>query len=66
MSKEPNMDIFEQQLKNEREKLKSCQQSKKFSSCFNCEKLVGCEVRRGFVGALYKSMNKGKDGGFNF
>ena len=36
------------------------------SSCVKCEKFFDCPLRKQYVDAVYKSMNNGKDGGFNF
>lgn len=47
-------------------KLKECQNSKSYKSCFNCEKFLDCKLRDEYVTAVYESMSKGKSGGFDF
>jgi hypothetical protein len=46
--------------------LKQCQTDKKFGSCSVCEKYLECSLRREYVSKVYLSMNKDKDGGFEF
>jgi hypothetical protein len=59
-------DKWELQLNKELEKLKSCQTDKKVDSCLKCKEILECEVRKHYVQAVYESMNKGEDGGFEF
>lgn len=71
MSEPQNIDIFERQLQEELAKLKQCQESKKVESnatpsCYNCENLIECEIRKSYVSAVYKSMNKGEASDFDF
>lgn len=65
MSESPERD-FEEELKRASEELRSCQESRNLSSCFVCEKVLGCELRERYVKAVYFSMSKGKDGEFEF
>ena len=53
-------------LENSLKKLKECQKEKQLNSCFNCKKLLQCEIRENYLKNVYKSMNKGKGGNFEF
>lgn len=59
-------DSFEIALEEKTQTLKSCQESKMLSSCFNCEKIFECDIRKNYVDAAYNSMSKGSSGGFEF
>lgn len=59
-------DQFEQRLLETTAKLKECQEQMGVKSCFECEKLFECEIRSDYVEAVYKSLNKGVEGGFEF
>ncbi len=68
-------DIFEEALDAKIELLQECQKShnvaivfndESHGSCAPCPKIIGCEVRRQYVGAVYNSMSKGDTGGFEF
>jgi len=37
-----------------------------YGSCTPCPKIIGCETRHSYVGAVYNSMSKGDTGGFEF
>ncbi len=66
---EPNMkspDIYEQKLADEIVALKECQKNHKINSCIKCKDVIGCEIRKRYVNAVYQSMNKGAGGGFEF
>ncbi|ASQ30156.1 hypothetical protein CAV_0490 [Campylobacter avium LMG 24591] len=61
------MDKFEENLKAKLQELQKCQASLTLESCYPCEKLLECELRKSYVDAVYNSMSKGKiDGGFDF
>ncbi len=60
------IDKYKQNLENATEKLKECQKSLELKSCFNCEKVLDCEIRKEYIDAVYKSMSKGQSGGFEF
>ncbi len=60
------VDIYEERLNEQIKNLQECQQSHNLKSCYNCPKLLECEVRKLYVSAVYKSMNKGQLGDFNF
>jgi hypothetical protein len=60
------MDKYEIALEDITIKLKQCQTDKKFVSCSVCEKYLECSLRREYVSKVYLSMNKDKDGGFEF
>ncbi len=49
-----------------KEALQKCQQEHNLTSCFPCEKVIGCEIRKAYVASVYESMNKGNKGGFEF
>ncbi|MGB2552427.1 MULTISPECIES: hypothetical protein [unclassified Campylobacter] len=59
-------DKFELELDNQIDILKSCQSQKNLTSCFACENLFECEIRKNYVDAVYNSMSKGSTGGFDF
>ncbi len=59
-------DEFELRLQNSLKILKECQEKHNLKSCLKCQKVIGCEIRKEYVDAVYKSMNKGKGGGFEF
>jgi len=59
-------DEYKQNLIDATKKLKECQKSLNFKSCFDCEKLFDCEIRKEYIDAVYKSMSKGQSGGFEF
>ncbi|MEF3192408.1 MAG: hypothetical protein K6347_07715 [Campylobacterales bacterium] len=63
-------DRFIRQLEEATLKLKSCQQEKfpeaNPPSCLPCPQLLECTIRLTYVDAVYKSMNKGQHGGFEF
>jgi hypothetical protein len=60
------MDKWDKLLEAILTELKQCQADKKFGSCSVCEKYLECSLRREYVSKVYLSMNKGKDGGFEF
>jgi hypothetical protein len=59
-------DQYELQLQESMRKLQACQVSMGVTSCMSCDKLLNCELRTSYVEDVYKSMNKGKGGGFEF
>ncbi|MFK5882094.1 MAG: hypothetical protein QM482_07750 [Sulfurospirillum sp.] len=61
-----NEDKYKQNLTDATKKLKACQKNLNFKSCFNCEKLFDCKIRKEYIDAVYKSMSKGQSGGFEF
>lgn len=46
--------------------LESCQKQNAVDSCLKCANLIGCELRKSYVDAVYKSMNDGESGYFDF
>jgi hypothetical protein len=46
--------------------LQEFQQEYDVSSCYLCEKCIGCEIRAKYIRAVYESMSKGETGGFDF
>jgi len=60
------LDVFELALVGKKEALQFCQKEQGVASCFVCEKLLGCSLRREYVEAVYRSMHKDKGGGFEF
>jgi len=46
--------------------LQECQKEKNVTSCYVCEKCIGCEVRTKYIRSVYESMSKGETGGFDF
>ena len=59
-------DKFKKELLEKLKKLKECQESSNLKSCLKCEKIIGCKLRNEYVDSVYKSMNKGEGGGFEF
>jgi hypothetical protein len=60
------LDEFELALKKELKVLQECQKSRDLDSCLKCDRIIGCETRNNYIKAVYKSMNKGVSGGFEF
>ncbi|WP_169752834.1 hypothetical protein [Campylobacter mucosalis] len=59
-------DEFELRLDEKAKILTDCQAQKGLNSCFNCELIFECEIRKNYVDAAYNSMSKGDSGGFEF
>ncbi|MDD3467426.1 MAG: hypothetical protein PHE67_09780 [Campylobacterales bacterium] len=68
-------DFFEKALDEKSLTLKDCQaqnnafveyNGEKYGSCMHCAKIIGCELRKTYVSAVYNSMSKGDTGGFEF
>ena len=66
MSTQSADDRWKAALAREKEKLQKCQNDRKLKSCLPCPEIVECETRKSYVDAVYKSMNRGKGGGFEF
>jgi len=62
----PKDSIFEQNFQNALKKLQECQRERNLSSCYECEKVLECEIRDEYVRKTYERMNKGSGGGFEF
>ena len=60
------IDIWEKALLEELDNLKKCQNEKQIDSCMKCKLIIGCNIRKKYVNAVYQSMNKGQGGGFEF
>lgn len=60
------LDQWEEALQNVMATLQDCQKSNGLASCFDCDKLLNCELRSSYVKTVYESMNKGETGGFEF
>ncbi|MDR3346950.1 MAG: hypothetical protein LBS73_07220 [Campylobacteraceae bacterium] len=60
------LDEYHIKLKNEGDILTECQKSKSLESCFECDKIFECDVRKKYVKAVYESMSHGQGGGFEF
>ena len=63
-TKEP--DQYELALIRKKEELQACQSNQGVASCYECEKLLACDLRKEYVDAVYRSMHKDKGGGFEF
>lgn len=61
-----NSDEWIEKRDQKKKLIQECQKSKSLSSCFECDKLIGCEIRGEYVKAVYESMSKGATGGFEF
>lgn len=59
-------DEFEQKLEELIKEVEACQEKNSINSCFVCDKLFECTLRKSYVDAAYNSMSKGKTGGFDF
>ncbi len=59
-------DRYEERLELATKELKECQKKHGLTSCLKCDKIIGCRIRNEYVDAVYKSMNKGQGGGFEF
>jgi hypothetical protein len=46
--------------------LQECQEKCGVSSCYVCNKCIGCEIRTKYIRCVYESMSKGETGGFDF
>jgi hypothetical protein len=57
---------FDRELEEKTLELKECLSQKELSSCLKCPSALGCEVRNGYVKAVYFSMSKGDTGDFEF
>ncbi len=66
MNDNQELDEWDAKLEIKLEELKQCQESKTFISCNPCDKFFDCELRKKYVIAVYESMNKGSEGGFEF
>jgi hypothetical protein len=61
------MDQYEESLQKETERLKECLSKEGLSSCYSCPKVTEkCEIQQSYVKAVYKSMSKDSEGGFDF
>lgn len=60
------LDQYELALIRKKEELQACQDNQGVPSCYECEKLLSCDLRREYVEAVYRSMHKDKGGGFEF
>jgi hypothetical protein len=68
-------DFFEKALDEKLLALQECQKQNsknviydggEYGSCTPCDKILGCEIRKTYVSAVYNSMAKGDTGGFEF
>lgn len=57
---------YVQKLIEVKAELEKCQHSKTLTSCYNCELLLRCELRKDYTKKVYDSMSQGKAGGFEF
>lgn len=65
-SNEKKADVFELKLQAQLTEVQTCQKKHKIDSCMQCKEIIGCEIRKTYVNAVYQSMNKGAGGGFEF
>lgn len=59
-------DIYNIKLDEQVVLVQACQKEHDVDSCMKCKEVIGCEVRKTYVQAVYQSMNKGQGGGFEF
>lgn len=57
---------FDEELETKLQELTNCQNSNGVDSCLKCEKIIGCAIRNHYVDTVYKSMNSGSNGEFDF
>ncbi|TSA82384.1 hypothetical protein [Helicobacter mehlei] len=57
---------FEAELDSWCAKIRACQERKGLDSCLPCELVLECADRQNFVQSVHASMNKGKQGNFDF
>lgn len=57
---------FDKELDIKLKELNECQQNNNVDSCLKCDKIIECEMRNSYVEAVYKSMNSGSNGEFDF
>jgi len=62
----PPRDRWQQALEQKRLALEQCQAQHALKSCLQCDQLLQCSIREGYVKAVYESMSKGHGGGFEF
>lgn len=60
------LDKYDENLAVAVNELQICQTQKDTSSCLTCEKVLQCDIRDSYVKAVYESMSKGSEGGFEF
>ncbi|OBV29825.1 hypothetical protein BKN38_04630 [Helicobacter sp. CLO-3] len=73
MSENPmTKDVYERELERAKGELEACQRVRGWLSeaqnkgCYECQELLECATRKSYVSAVYKSMNKGQVGDFDF
>lgn len=57
---------FEEELEAWYQKITACQERKGVGSCLKCSLVLECVDRKNFVQSVHASMNKGKQGNFDF
>ena len=62
----PDNSEYETRLDEAIKILQECQEEKNVTSCYVCEKCIGCEIRTKYIRSVYESMSKGETGGFDF
>lgn len=60
------LDEYQINLQNATNSLLKCQDSKNLVSCLQCQSILECSIRERYVRDVYRSMNKGKSGTFDF
>ncbi len=59
-------ELHKERLLEQIKLVKKCQKEHKIDSCLKCKEVIGCEIRKTYINAVYQSMNKGDSGGFEF
>jgi coenzyme F420-reducing hydrogenase alpha subunit len=62
----PEQSEYETRLDEAITVLQECQTEHTLTSCYECEKCIGCEIRTRYIRSVYESMSKGEIGGFDF
>ncbi len=57
---------WEENLVEKLQEIQNCQKQSEIDSCLKCKKILECDLRKQYVSAVYSSMNKGSNGGFEF
>lgn len=59
------MNKYDKKLRDKHNLVKDCEH-RVDNSCIKCKQFFECEIRKDYVDSVYKSMSKGKFGGFEF
>ena len=60
------MNNYEEIQQEMLKKVQTCQKDHDLKTCFDCDKLLDCELRDEYVKATYEYLSEGKQGDFDF